>query len=63
MAEAISLHQIYEELRRIERNMITKDEMSRLLNTLEILQDSDMMEQIRESEQNIKQGKIKKFEY
>jgi len=31
--------------------------------TIELLQDPDLMNQVLESEKNIKSGKIKKFEY
>jgi PHD/YefM family antitoxin component YafN of YafNO toxin-antitoxin module len=41
--------------------MISKKEYEGMKETIEILQDPDMLSQILESEKNIKQGKIKKF--
>ncbi len=41
---------------------ISKKEYERMKETIELLQDSDMLPQILESEQNIKVGRIKKFE-
>ena len=41
---------------------ISKAEYEGMKETIEILQDSDLMNQIIESEKNIKEGKIKKFD-
>ena len=41
---------------------ISKKEYEGMKETIEILQDPDMMRQILESEENIKKGKIKKLE-
>ncbi len=42
---------------------ISRKEYEGMKETIELLQDSDILPQILESEQNIKAGKIKKFEY
>lgn len=42
---------------------ISKKEYEGMKETIEILQDPDMMKQILESEKNIKAGKIKKLKY
>ncbi len=44
-----------------EMIMISRKEYDGMKETIELLQNSDMMEQIIESEKNIKQGKIKKL--
>ena len=46
-----------------ETIMSSKKEYEGMKETIEILQDPEMMRQILESEKNIKQGKIKKFKY
>jgi PHD/YefM family antitoxin component YafN of YafNO toxin-antitoxin module len=61
MEETISLSDIYVELKRIESSMITKREFESYIETLEILNDEDLMSQIRESEKNIKEGKIREI--
>ena len=43
--------------------MISKKEYEGMKETIEILQDLDLMGQILESKENIRRGKIKKFEY
>ena len=40
---------------------ISKKEYEGMKETIEILQDPDIMKQIVESEENIKSGKIKKY--
>lgn len=46
-----------------ETIVISKKEYEGMKETIEILQDPEMMKQIMESEKNIKEKKIKKFEY
>ena len=41
--------------------MITKEEMNRFIETMEILSNEETMEQIRKSEQDIKIGKVKEI--
>ena len=43
--------------------MISKKEYEGMKETIEILQDSDLINQLIESKRNIKEGNIKKFEY
>ena len=42
---------------------ISLKEYEGMKETIEILQDPEMMEQILESEKNIEEGKIEEFEY
>ena len=46
-----------------EMLMISRKEYEGMKETIEILQDPEIMSQIFESEKNIKEGKIKKLEY
>ena len=59
MPETITIGKVYDELKIIERKMVTKDEMERIIDTIEILSNPDTMEQIRQSEEDIKAGRIK----
>ena len=43
--------------------LISKKEYEGMKETIEILQNSDMMKQILESEKNIAKGKIKKLKF
>lgn len=59
MPEAISIKQVYDELRRIEEQMVTKKEFESLINTLEIVGNSETMQQITGSIEDIKRGRVK----
>ncbi len=43
--------------------MISKKEYEGMKETIELLQDPEIMKQILESEKNIKEGKIKELKY
>jgi len=62
MEKTITLQDLYRELKRIEANMITKEQLNSIIETIEILGNEDTMDQIRESELNIKKGDIKEIE-
>ena len=59
MPEAITIEKVYNELKLIERNMVTKEEMERIVDTIEILSNPDTMEQIIRGEEDIKNGRVK----
>ncbi len=59
MEKTINLQDIYEELKMIERTMITKKELKRILTTFEIFSNEDTMSQIRKSEEDIRRGNFK----
>ena len=61
MAESITLSILYKELKLIEQKMATKEELNRMLETLEILSNPSTMEQLRESEKEISLGKFKEI--
>ena len=46
-----------------ETIVISRKEYEGMKETIEILQDPEFMGQILESEQNIKEGNVKKFEF
>jgi len=59
MTQAISLGQVYDELKSIERKMITKEDLNALTDTFEILSNPETMLRIQESEKAIREGKVK----
>lgn len=61
MATEVTLNQVFEELKRIETNMITKEEITKLLETIEILSNEQTMKQIIKSEDDIQHGRVKKI--
>lgn len=61
MTQAISNEQIYEELKRIESKMATREEVESLLDTIKIMSNPEMMRQIADSLADIKDGKVKEI--
>ncbi len=61
MTQTVTLSKVYDEIKRIEKNMVTKEEISKFLDTLEIMTNPKTMEQVRRSEQDIKEGRIKEI--
>ncbi len=61
MTEAISLGQVYDELRSIERRMVTKEDLDALADTFEILSNPETMLRIQESEKAIREGRVKEI--
>ena len=59
MADTISLGQVYDELKRIERQMVTKEDLESLTETIRILGNPELMKQIGESIDDIKHGRVK----
>ena len=61
--ETISLVDVYEKLKEIERNMATKKELELAMETICILSNEDTMGQIESSESDIKRGKFKEIRF
>ena len=59
MAETITIKQVYGELKKIEKNMVTKRQMEALMETIQIMGNPDTMKQIAESMEAIKEGRVK----
>ncbi|MBS3138009.1 hypothetical protein J4232_06265 [Candidatus Woesearchaeota archaeon] len=59
MQETTIINKIYNKLKNIEKNMITRKDMDKLVDTLEIMQNPDTMEQLKASNEDKKQGRIK----
>lgn len=57
----VSLGKVYEVLMKIEKSMITRDEMNQFVETIEISSNPEVMQQIFDSEQDIKAGRVRKI--
>jgi len=59
--ESINLLDIYNKLKEMEKNMATKEELARAMETFCILSNEETTEQIESSESDIKRGKFKQI--
>lgn len=58
MEQQINPELIYEKLLEMQKNMITRNEMNNIFETIQILSNQDTMRQIRESEKDIRKGNV-----
>ena len=59
MAGSITIEDVYDELKAIERKMVTKEDLEALIDSVEILSNPKTMEAIRKSDLDIKEGRFK----
>ena len=57
----VDLRKIYDALKKIENSMVTRDEMDRFIETIEILSNNETMAQIKASEKNIILGNLREI--
>ena len=61
MAEAVSIKNVYDELKRIEQKMATKEDVESLKETFDIITNPKTMRQIAASMVDIREGKEKEI--
>ncbi len=59
MTESITIEDVYQELKAIERKMVTREDLEALIDSVEILSNPKTMEALRKSDLDIKEGKVK----
>jgi hypothetical protein len=62
MPGTIDLRDSYIELKKMEKSKVTKEELNRLIETLEIVSNNDTMNQIDSSEKDIEEGNVKEID-
>lgn len=60
MASSVTLKDVYQELKRLEEKMVTREDIEALIDTVEILGSPRTMEALRKSDLDIKAGRVKK---
>ncbi len=61
MSKTTTMNKVYEELKRIEKNMLTKEQIIKMLETFEIISNEHTIEQIRKSAENVRLHKVKEI--
>lgn len=54
-----TIQQVFDELKKIESKMVTKEDMEALVDSIEILSNPETMQQLEASEADIKAGRVK----
>ncbi|MBI3412586.1 MAG: hypothetical protein HY051_00710 [Candidatus Aenigmarchaeota archaeon] len=58
----ITIEDVYKEIKKLEKEMITKSDLDSMAETMEILANSNTMETLRKSDEDIKKGRTKKID-
>ncbi len=59
MAGTVTIEDVYQELKTIERTMVTREDLDALIDTVEILSNPRTMAALRKSDLDIKEGRVK----
>ena len=58
MANAITLNELQEEIKKMRKTMVTKQELESWLETMAILSNPETMKQIEASERDVREGRF-----
>ncbi len=59
MTGSITIEDVYQELKAIEKKMVTREDLEALIDSVEILSSPKTMEALRKSDLDIKEGRVK----
>ena len=59
MTDSITIGDVYQELKRMEEKMVTREDIEALIDSVEILSNQKTMEALRKSDQDIKAGRVR----
>ena len=59
MSELVTIQDVYDALKRIEKKMVTREDVEALVDSIEILSNPKTMEALSKSDQDIKAGRVK----
>ena len=61
MPETVTIQDLYNAIKRIEKRMVTKEDLDSLIDSVEILRNPKTMDALRKSEEDIKEGRVKEI--
>lgn len=59
MGSAVTIDQVYQEIKKIRADMVKRQDLEALVDTVEILSSPATMEAIKKSDRDIRQGRVK----
>jgi PHD/YefM family antitoxin component YafN of YafNO toxin-antitoxin module len=59
MSSGVTIDQVYQEIKKIRADMVKREDLEALVDTVEILSNPEKVQSIKKSERDIKQGKVK----
>ncbi len=61
MTDSVTIEDVYQELKRVEEKMVTREDLEALVDSVEILSNPKTMEALRKSDRDIKAGRVKEI--
>jgi len=59
MGDTVTIDDVYQELKRLEEKMVTREDIEALIDSIEILSNPETMEALHKSDRDIKAGRVK----
>jgi antitoxin YefM len=59
MSSGVTIDQVYQEIKKIRADMVKKEDLEALVDTVEILSNPATMQAIKKSDRDIQQGRVK----
>ena len=59
MAGTVTIEDVFQELKTIERTMVTREDLDAIIDSIEILSNPKTMAALRKSDLDIKEGRVK----
>ncbi|MFA4859643.1 MAG: hypothetical protein WC598_02700 [Methanoregula sp.] len=59
MSSGVTIDQVYQEIKKIQADMVKKEDLEALIDTVEILSNPAAMHAIKKSDRDIRQGRVK----
>ena len=59
MSSGVTIDRVYQEIKKIRKDMVRREDLEALVDTVEILSNPAAMQAIKKSDRDIRQGKVK----
>ena len=59
MSSGVTIDQVYQEIKKIRAEMVKREDLEALMDTVEILSNPATMQEIKKSDRDIRQGRVK----
>jgi antitoxin YefM len=61
MTTDITIQDVYKELQQIRKEMVRREDLDALMDTIELMNNPEKMELIKKSHEDIRKGRVKEF--
>jgi len=61
MSSGVTIEEVYQEIRKIRADIVRREDLEALVDTVEILSNKETMQLIRQSDEDIRHGRVKEI--